>query len=179
MHYQPRIRSGDYRPSQAVWQREGLALSIIDINEQLKRAASPWNEWPDVPPDQRPKRLPHAGAIGKSDQDILKEKGWDPVDIRLLPNTTDVQRGEALKACLEGIRLGTIAPDKSVTKFLELEARALGLTTNRPPQEDKPKDSIGKASIGEIFGNLVDKAPQMFQPTRKTGRPPGSKAKES
>lgn len=154
-------------------------MSAVDLSA-LALASSSWNDWPDVPADQRPKRLPHAGIIGKDAAALMRQKGWDPIDIRLLPNSTDVERGICLKACLEGVRLKTIEADASLQRFLDLEARALGLTSNREQREDKPKDAIDKDSMQTIFeGMLAGKAPELFQPTKKTGRPPGSQNKGS
>ena len=136
-----------------------------------------WAAWPEAAADQRPKRLPHTGAIGKDAVEILRAKGWDPIDVRVMPNASDAERGTALKATLEGIRLGTIDVDHKMHKFLLLEAQALGLTSARGPQEDKPKDEVDKTSLKSIFGVMVEKPPALFRETRKTGRPPGSKTK--
>lgn len=85
-----------------------------------------FKDWPDVPVDQRPKRLFHRGIVGEWELP-LRVKGWDPVDVRLLPNATDHDRAEALKAWLEGIRYGTIEADPKQAKWLELESRVYGL----------------------------------------------------
>ena len=137
-----------------------------------------WHTWPDVPEKQRPKRLPHAGAIDKDAVEILRTKGWEPIDVRLLPNASDAERGSALKATLEGIRFGTIACEASMQKFLDLEARSLGLTSNRAPADDKPQEDVDKSSLRSIFGEIVEKPPALYRPVKKTGRPPGSKTKK-
>lgn len=83
--------------------------------------------WPEVPEEQRPKKVYHRGLIKPEWAAILHNKGWDPIDVRLLPNATDTDRAEALKAWLEGIRYGTIEADPKQAKWLELEARVYGL----------------------------------------------------
>ena len=121
---------------------------------------SRWVEWPDVPQDMRPKRLPHAGSISGDDLTLLEGKGWAPIDVRLMAADSDAQRGSCLKAWLEGIRIGTIKADASLQRFLDLEARALGLTSaTRNPSEERPKDEIDKASLSTIFGEMIKGKP--------------------
>lgn len=153
-------------------------MSVVDIASLIAQANSLFASWPVVPAEQRPKRLPHIGAITESDSAMLQAKGWEPIDVRLMPNATDAERGMSLKATLEGIRLGTIEAEPKIQKFLDLEARALGLTSARGPSEDKPKDEIDKESLSTIFGAMLDTKPTLLKETKKTGRPPGSKTKD-
>lgn len=152
-------------------------MAIIDP-KVLAASVSVWASWPDVPVESRPKRLPHAGGISSEEIELLASKGWAPLDVRLMPADSDAQRGSCLKAWLEGIRLGTIEADGKIQRFLDLEARALGLTSaTRNPSEDKPKDEIDKGSLKSIFGDMLKDKPSLLQETKKTGRPPGSKSK--
>lgn len=82
-----------------------------------------WDTWPDVPDNLRPKRLPHNGLVDKVAGELLRGKGWDPIDVRLMSANSDAERGMCLKAFLEGVRLGTIEMDFKLQKFLDLEAR--------------------------------------------------------
>jgi len=154
-----------------------LVTPSINIAELLPPEKSRWADWPNVPLEQRPKRLPHSCVLSEDDLELLASKGWQPLDVRLIPNGNDAERGEALKAWLEGIRLGTINADKDLLRFLDLEARALGLTSNRVQNEVARRGEIDVGSLESIFGGLVDKAPAMFKAEKKNGRPPGSKTR--
>jgi hypothetical protein len=63
------------------------------------------------------------------------------VDIRLMPNRTDADRAESVKAALEGVRVGSIKCDPRKLKFYELEARVYGLH-NTKQASDKVKDKL-------------------------------------
>jgi hypothetical protein len=95
--------------------------------------------WPIVPTEDRPKRLPHTGLVNALDAEQLRAKGWDPQDVRLMPNRTDADRAECLKAYLEGIRLGTIEPNPKLSKFIEAELRTYGLSQGKAPAGPKSK----------------------------------------
>jgi len=61
----------------------------------------------------------------------LESLGWQVIDIRTLPSDTDADRADSVKACLEGVRMGSIYPEQSLLKFLELEARTIGLLATK------------------------------------------------
>ena len=82
--------------------------------------------WPCVPEALRGKPLYHAG-LDNAEEAALVMGGWKPIDVRLLPSGSDEDRAQAVKAWLEGVRLGSIVPARGVTKFVELEARIYGL----------------------------------------------------
>lgn len=107
--------------------------------------------WPDAPTDQRPKSLFVDSMVFEDTKGALKEKGWIVYDVRLLANKSDGDRAEALKCCLEGIRVGTIAADKDKLRWLELEAKVYGLLTGK----DKIKDTVPKID-GDVLENLLD-----------------------
>ena len=156
----------------------GPATPNLDLSQFIPVVKSWWEDWPAVPEDQRPKRLPHSTVLRLEDQELLAAKGWRPMDVRLLPNNNDAERGEALKAWLEGIRMGTIEADAKLLRFLDLEARSLGLTSNRAQTDSVRRGGeIDTGSLESIFGGLVDKPPDMFKPNKLTGRPPGSKTR--
>ena len=110
-----------------------------------------WDEWPEVPLEQRPKRLPHNLSIGPEDLQALSEKGWAPVDVRLLPNGSDAERAEGLKSYFEGLRLGTIQVKQAIARYVEVEARVLGLTSGKKPSES---DGKSKGYDGMDFRQL-------------------------
>lgn len=98
--------------------------------------------WPDVPKADRPKKLYHCGLDTSGDACLI-EKGWAPIDVRLMPNKTDGDRAERLKAMLEGIALGSIEPDPKAAKFVELELRVYKLTSDKVlPAQLKTQDAF-------------------------------------
>lgn len=105
-----------------------------------------------MPKEQRPKKLYHAGGIEESTLSSLIERGWDPIDVRLLPNETDEDRRLALKARLEGIRYGTIDMDPKLSKWMELEAKVYEIhkgVADRP--KDQETDEQVRASLDYVL----------------------------
>ena len=119
-----------------------------------------FDNWPEVPPELRPKRLPHSGLISEAWSAELTRRGWEVVDVRLLPNETDHDRAEAVKAWLEGMRLGTIEIGKDAAKSLELEARVYGLLSlNKFGLSDVPMSSVDdEDSLDVVLSYGRDKA---------------------
>ena len=116
--------------------------------------------WPEAPPDERPKSLFFNQAVPADVGEVLQARGWKVVDVRTLANKSDGDRAEALKANLEGIRLGTIHADKDRLRWLELEAKVYGLLTGK----DKIKDL--KPNISEdVLEDLLN-----FKPKKKSRR---------
>jgi hypothetical protein len=109
--------------------------------------------WPEVPPDQRPKKLFHSGLIKPDIDKVLREKGWDPVDVRLISNITDDDRRAALKAWLEGIRFGTIEVDPRNAKWMELETKVYEIHKGVATKIDKDEDSDKTVDDVLSFGN--------------------------
>lgn len=93
--------------------------------------------WPDVPEQQRPKKLFVNMSVPATERVVLASKGWEVVDTRLMPCGTDNERLEAVKATLEGIRLGSIEPDKNMKDFLDLEMYVLGVKGKGAQSVDK------------------------------------------
>ena len=125
---------------------------------------------PEVPQNQRPKRLPHTGITVHLSVKA-KNSGWKPVDIRLMPNETDGDRAEAVKAYLEGIRLGTIDPDPKILKFLELEARIYGLSSGKSVAAVKPVELDG-SDLAKVldFGKTRPWSTKTSEKPQKVGR---------
>ena len=101
-------------------------------------------EWPEVPPDQRPRPLFHDGGIVEAAMPIWVNKGWSPLDVRLMPGKNDNQRREAVKAWLEGIRVGAIDVQVKRLRSIEMEARTLGLMSGDIESVDNENDMSGK-----------------------------------
>ncbi len=103
-----------------------------------------WSEWPEAPAEERPKSLFVNTSLTGYVRSELLSRGWKVVDVRTLANQSDGDRAEALKANLEGIRLGTIDADKDRLRWLELEAKVYGLLTGKDKiKDDKPKIDEG------------------------------------
>lgn len=92
---------------------------------------SDWADWPQVPEEDRPKSLYVNTLIRGPQRREIEQKGWKLVDVRLMPNETDADRAESIKAWLEGVRIGSIQADSAVIKLIELTARAYGLIGNK------------------------------------------------
>lgn len=112
-----------------------------------------WSTWPDVPEDQRPKELYHNYRLDAEDAGLLMEKGWEPLDVRLLPNKTDADKAESLKACLEGLRMGAIKLQQGIARYIEVEARILGLTSGKTPEQE----NLNEGYAGLDFVQLQDR----------------------
>ena len=97
-----------------------------------------FSTWPEASAKERPKALYVNESLTGDVASLLRVRGWNPVDVRLLPNTSDADRAEAVKCTLEGVRIGTIQADKERLRHLELEARIYGLTLNRDGPSEKP-----------------------------------------
>ena len=107
-----------------------------------------WTLWPSVPQAKRQKKLFLASTLTEAQAATLTAKGWDLVDIRLLPAETDEERGAGLKACLEGIRLGSIVATDGVAKYIELEAKIYGLLSQKEQVTTKQLDA---ATLQELL----------------------------
>ena len=98
---------------------------------------SKWRTWPIAPEDERPKALYVCENLPEVVTDWLTDtRGWRIVDVRVLPNKSDADRAEGVKAYLEGVRVGSIEPGKEQLRYLELEARICGLLSNRSRADD-------------------------------------------
>jgi len=107
--------------------------------------------WPAAPKEERPKSLFVNYTVDKACRDEMVLRGWAVFDTRTLPNKTDADRAEGLKAILEGIRVGSIEPEREKMRWLELEAKVYGLLTGK----DKLADKTPKIKK-EVLDNLLD-----------------------
>jgi len=115
----------------------------------MKPSPIVWENWPEVPQAQRPKKLFVASGIASPEVALLSTRGWELVDIRLLPAETDDERRTGIKACLEGIRLGSINATDGVAKYIELEAKIYGLLVQKESSgTDKQLDG---ATLDELL----------------------------
>lgn len=132
-----------------------------------------FENWPEVPKELRPKSLFIKISIPEDEVQSLQEKGWRVQDVRLMATTTDGERSEAVKATLEGIRVGSIieGAKDSIVRFLELEARVCGMTNNK----DSPNSSIKAKRSEETVETLLDFAQldsdTFIEVKRSRGRP--------
>ena len=106
----------------------------------------PLQSLPNVPASKRPKPLYVRHNLSEEDQALVEEKGWKPVDVRLIEN-----RADAVRATLEGVRVGTITMDKDEVNHLTLEARICGLLSTKGDKSGKKEDFIEKETMNEIL----------------------------
>lgn len=83
---------------------------------------------------------------------MLPTLGWEPVDVRLMANKTDEDRRNTVRATLEGVRMGTIEPDVKRLKFLELEAKILGMLGTKTPTGLGDLTSEGRFAVDSLLG---------------------------
>jgi|TARA_Y100000310_G_scaffold218866_1_gene220189 hypothetical protein len=107
--------------------------------------------WPEAAMADRPKNLFVDYTVTAEENAVLEGRGWCLWDIRRLPNKTDADRAEGVKCLLEGIRVGSISPDKEKMRWLELEAKVYGLLTGK----DKLAGKAPKVDQ-EVLDNLLD-----------------------
>lgn len=136
--------------------------------------------WPVVPPEQRPKRLFHAGIVDKKADEYLISVGWLPIDVRLLPNETDDEKRYALKAWLEGIRFGTIELDPRLSKWLELESKVYEIHKGVPEKKNDAESNTGDSNSSTFmldFGKSRPFSTSWDEKLSLTQRKRGRKAK--
>jgi len=107
--------------------------------------------WPPAAFADRPKNLFVDYTITEEENAALESRGWVVWDTRRLPNRTDTDRAEGLKCLLEGIRVGSVSPDKEKMRWMELEAKVYGLLTGK----DKLADKVPQVNQ-EVLDNLLD-----------------------
>ena len=103
-------------------------------------------DWPDAPQEGRPKFLYVNKKVNITEVLELHDRGWLVCDVRALPARSDYERSEAVKAYLEGVRVGSIKPDDDVLKYVNLEAKICGLlekgTLSKDDGGNKGKDDM-------------------------------------
>lgn len=83
--------------------------------------------------------------------EALKAKGYDVVDVRLLPRGKELDDQRAVLAWLQGMTEGTIAPDEERRKTLELEGKAAGLFVSRSMRLEGKVD-LTADTVDELLG---------------------------
>jgi len=107
------------------------------MKDEQKDPLEKWRRWPGAPEDERPKALYVSDVLPEKVSSWLEEQqGWLIVDVRTMPNKTDGDRADAVKAFLEGVRVGSIEPGKEQLRYIELESKICGLLSNKQRADD-------------------------------------------
>lgn len=88
---------------------------------------------PIVPETDRPRPLFLRHTLDVEGYTIVTGKGWIPTDVRLIKDPQ-----EAIKATLEGARIGVIALSDEDLANLMAEAKVYGLLTSKKTEEEAP-----------------------------------------
>lgn len=129
------------------------------------------SQFPDVPAEAGTKRLYVAENLSEANVELLKAKNWLVQDVRLMPNKTDSDRADIVKAWLEGIRQGSIAPSRQLLDFIELEAKICGLLNQKQIAQAEKVDtsemdidtllSFNSSRAKSAVGQNKTKAPEL------------------
>ena len=97
-----------------------------------------------------------------------------------MPNKSDGDKAECVKAYLEGVRLGTIKADNARLRHMELEAKIYGLVGTKEAATDKEEDSLAEDDLDSLlsFGSLNWEKELEPPKKKRRGRPVGSKSKK-
>lgn len=122
------------------------------------------------PPTKQKLKVPHDGRFGPGTIDALKERGYEPVDIRFLSGP------EAVRLALLGSRMGTVTLDRQALDALKLEATIHGMMTGRQGKdEEDPFDLLSEQSTLDILDNIRSHdVPLVEMSKNKSGRPLGA-----
>ena len=111
---------------------------------------------PTVPQAQRPKKLFVNNNLSSEEEEKAKFLGWSPEDVRLMPNESMHDRKEAVLACLEGHRMGTISLNRIQLESIELEMKACGLLSNKV-EAPKEESKLSKDDVDGLLDALKSK----------------------
>jgi hypothetical protein len=120
--------------------------------------------WPIVPSEQRPKKFYTSQNLNIEEIANLSEKGWQVVDVRLMPETDDRERQEGVRAWLWGLTNGTIPNTKAILDVLDLRAKACGLVGNKEAALEKPK--MEKAELDGLLDVGVNRLRDLATPKK-------------
>lgn len=141
-------------------------------------------DWPDVPAASRPARLYVDQNLSDEAKQAFTVKGWEVVDVRLLPYSSDQERSVAIQAILAGLRVGSIATRTGLREYLELEGKSCGLIGNKEPA--KPQDDVlDRQTMDSLLTFNASRAGMGVQTTLSTikdtkqAAPPPRKSKRS
>lgn len=105
--------------------------------------------FPEVPLENRPQCIYIDYLLDAETVEAMRGRGYQVIDVRSLPNATDGDRAESVKAHLQGVRQRTILPTEGAIRYIELEARIYGLLDN------KNRAHVQKTALSEdILENL-------------------------
>ena len=110
---------------------------------------TPLDTWPRAPESGMPLYVDI--ELSEKTKTALEERGWKIVDTRIMPNTNDSERADAWRAFMEGVRVGSIEPDKIKLRFLELEGKALGLLGAKGAPREAKKASLENKDIAQLL----------------------------
>lgn len=80
------------------------------------------------------------GGIAQDTRESLETAGWTVVNLLTQLSESDNDRIKSVKNFLQGVRMGSIVPDTDLLKFIDMEAKSLGLTfSGRKETEDLKK----------------------------------------
>lgn len=142
--------------------------------------------WPDVPAGvPRPRPIYVDYRVDPYVLDEVSKRGWLVKDVRTIED-----RAKSLEGVLEGVRLGSIVRDYRDVKFLETEARILGLVGSKDRKPDEKESETrrdvqsllsmlggkGESTTGDPEGNEF--GIQAVELKKRLGRPKGSRNKK-
>ena len=121
------------------------------MDKEQKDPLEKWRRWPGAPKDERPKALYVSEVLPAKVSAWLESKqGWVIVDVRTMPNKSDGDRAEAVKAFLEGVRVGSIEPGKEQLRYIELESKICGLLSNKNRADDC-KPTLDEETLDKVL----------------------------
>lgn len=123
--------------------------------------------FPEVPLERRPQRIYIDYFVDAVTKEALNGRGYEVIDVRSLPNSTDGDRAEAVKAYLEGIRLRTILPGEATARYVELEARIYGLLDAKNRRNNPDEGKLGPDILDQLKGFKSKFAQGKITPARK------------
>lgn len=161
---------------------QGASSTRLRHSPLIPDEASLLLSYPDVPVEQRPKALYIADPLSEECREHLRAKGWEPTDVRLLPNRTDGDRAEAVKAYLEGARIGSLTLTKDQRASIELEAKICGLLNNKGIADDQSSRHIESNTLDILLNigtNRLEASGVHGPPSSTTILPPAPLASSS
>ena len=108
--------------------------------------------FPEVPLERRPQKIYIDYFLDSASTETLHGRGYQVIDVRSLPNSTDGDRADALKAYLEGIRLRTILPSDGAVRYVELEAKIYGLLDSKNRRNNPDEGKLGPDILDQLKG---------------------------
>lgn len=116
--------------------------------------------WPIVPDGAGSRRRFYTNLPLSMEQTLaLQNRGWDVIDVRLLPEDTDAERQTCVRAWLWGLNNGTISPpNPKIYDILDLKAKACGLVGNKEASQDVGK--VNKDDLQQLLNVGITRVPE-------------------